>query len=278
MIWAYPPEVHEFVREWCKHLRDADLARECNERFGTDFTASSMKAFRGNHGYRSGLGHGLTSEEYEARHYPEGMLAYIREHSWGVPSKEMAEQVNAKFGTSFTATAMKQFRQRHGIKSGLTGWFRKGREPGNKGKRLEEYINDPERVEDIREKIAKTQFKPGHHPKNKLPVGTIVKNTDGYLLRKKSMQGTQWERWEMLHRAIWEEQNGPIPKGMMLTFLDGDRTNCSIENLELITQRENSLLLRRGFRSGDAELTKAGILAVRLEIAAKEKEKERAKK
>ena len=268
MIWKYPEEVHEFVKEWCKHLRDADLARECNERFGTAFTASGMKSFRGNHGYRSGMGNGLTSEEYEARHYPPGMLAYIREHSWGVSSKEMAERVNERFGTHFTATAMKQFRQRHGIKSGLTGWFRKGRAPGNKGKRMEEFTS-PEAIA----RSAKTRFKPGNHPKNELPVGTIVKNTDGYLLRKKSMQGTQWERWEMLHRAIWEEKNGPVPKGMMLTFLDGDRENCSIDNLELITQRENSLLLRRGYRSGDAKLTKAGILAVRLEIAAKEREK-----
>lgn len=272
MIWAYPPEVHEFVREWCRHLRDEDLARECNERFGTDFTAKKMRAFRHNHQYRNGMS-GLSSEEYAERHYPEGMLEYIRKHSWGVPSKEMAEDVNAKFGTEFTETGMKQFRQRHGIKSGLTGWFRKGREPGNKGKRMEEFAS-PEAIA----RSAKTRFKPGHRPKNELPVGSIVENSDGYLLRKKSMVGSQWERWEMLHRAIWEEQNGPIPKGMVLIFLDGDRTNCNIENLEIVTQRENCLLQRRGFRTRSPELTRAGLAAIRLEIAAKEKEKERAKK
>lgn len=273
MKWKYPQEVHDFVREWCKHLRDADLARECNERFGTEFTKESMRAFRGNHGYRNGMGHGRSKEEYMKASYPEGLYEYVRDNSWGVPSKEMAEQVNERFGTHFTPSGLKQFRQRHGIKSGLTGWFREGREPGNKGKRMEEYAS-PEAIA----KSAKTRFKPGHRPANELQVGDIRQTRDGYLLRKKSMEGSQWERWEVLHRAVWEEHNGPISEGMMVTFLDGDKTNCSIENLVLISKRENQMLLKRGYRTGDPELTRAGIAAIRLELKAKDRKKERAEK
>ena len=65
---------------------------------------------------------------------------------------------------------------------------------------------------------------------------------------------------------------------MMIIFLDGNKTNCSIENLEAITKREHQMFLKRGYRTGDPELTKAGIAAIRLEIRAKDREKERAEK
>lgn len=272
-VYRYPDEIEPFVREHSKVLRDADLAELVNETFGTSFTKDSMKAYRGNHKIHNGLGHGLTSEEYEARHYPRGMLAYIRDNSWNVSSKDMAERVNEKFGTSFTATAMKQFRQRHGIKSGLTGWFRKGHPPGNKGKRMEEFAS-PEAIA----RSAKTRFKPGHRPKNELPVGTVRKTKDGYLIRKISMTGTQWERWEFIHRRVWEDHNGPIPDGMYITFKDGDKENCSIENLMLITMAENQAMMRKGLRCEDPDITEAGLAMVRLENAVKDREKKEREK
>ena len=138
-IYRYPPEVHEFVKEWAPKLRDRELAEACNEKLGTSFTASSMKAFRGNHEYKNGMKRYYTKEEYwkHQTHYPQGMYEFIRDNSWGVSSAEMARMVEEKFGVHFTPTNMKQFRQRHKIRSGLTGWFQKNHPPGNKGKKLE---------------------------------------------------------------------------------------------------------------------------------------------
>lgn len=265
MIWSYPPEVHEFVKEWAPKLRDPELAEACNEALGTEFTASKMKTFRGNHGYRSGRKQ-WTKEEYwrYQNRYPKGMYEFIRDNSWGVSSKDMAEMVNEKFGTSFSPTMMKQFRQRHGIKSGVKGWFQKGHAPGNKGKHLEDYITDPERLEDVRRRISPTQFKKGQRPANEMPVGTVVVNSNGYKLRKKQMEGTLWERWEFLHRAVWEEHNGPIPEGMAITFKDSDRTNCDIDNLMLVTKGENAALTRLGWRFDDPDLTTAALGVIRL--------------
>ena len=134
-VYKYPQEVHDFVKKWSPKLRDQELAKACNEELRTSFTAQSMKAFRGNHGYRNGKKQWTKEEywKYQTR-YPQGMYEFVRDHSWGVSSKEMAEMVNKKFGTNFTPTMMKQFRQRHGIKSGLTGWYQKEHTPGNKGK------------------------------------------------------------------------------------------------------------------------------------------------
>ena len=273
-IYAYPQEIHEFVKKWSSVYRDEMLAQECNRIYGTSFTARSMKSFRGNHGYRNGKKQ-WTREEYwmYQTRYPKGMYEFIRDNSWGVSSKDMAEMVNQKFGTNFTQTGMKQFRARHGIRSGLDGWYQKGNPPGNKGKHLEDYIRDPERVADIKRRIAPTQFKKGERPRNELPVGSIVISSDGYKLRKKQMEGTQWERWELLHRAVWEEHNGPVPEGMVVSFRDSNKLNCDISNLVLMTRTESRVLSRRKLRSEDPELTDAGLAVVRLRLAAVERRK-----
>lgn len=278
MIWKYPQEVHDLVREWAPKLRDRELAALVNDRLGTQFTEKRMKSFRGNHGYRNGKKQ-WTGEEYwkYQTRYPQGMYEYIRDNSWGVSSKEMAERVNEKFGTNWTQTGMKQFRQRHGIKSGVTGWYQKGHPPGNKGKKLEEYVGE-ERAAEIKKRIAATQFKKGERPFNELPVGAVVVNSDGYKLRKKQMTGTLWERWEFLHRAVWEEHNGPIPEGMMVTFKDSDRMNCDIENLMLVTKGQSVVMTRKGYRSGDPDITEAGAILAKLEIEIGKKKKAKRKK
>lgn len=262
---SYSPEVHEYVKKWAPKLRDDDLAEACNKELGTHFTKGSMKAFRGNYGYRNGRKQ-WTKEEYwkYQKRYPQGMYEYVRDNSWGVSSKDMAEMVNEKFGTSFTQNMMKYFRQRHGIKSGVTGWYQKGHPPGTKGKTLEEICKgDPEKLA----KVHDTWFKKGNRPPNEMPVGSITVTNDGYLLRKKQMSGTQWERWEFLHRAVWEEHNGPIPDGMLVAFKDNDKLNCDISNLMLISMGENIALTRCGYRFEDPDLTEAALGLIKLKKA-----------
>lgn len=276
MIYRYPPEVHDFVKANAPKMRDSMLAEECNKALGTHFTPSSMKAFRGNHGYRNGKKQWTKEEywKYQTR-YPQGVYEFVRDNSWGVSSKDMAEMVNKKFGTSFTATMMKQFRQRHGIKSGVTGWYQKGHAPGTKGKTIEEICkHDPEKLA----KVRATQFKKGDRPLNEKPVGTIVTNSEGYKLRKKQMEGSQWDRWEFLHRAVWEEHNGPVPEGMIVTFKDGNRQNCSIDNLMLVSRGEMAVMAKRGLRFEDPDLTEAAVNTVRLMIEANKRKRHRKEK
>lgn len=269
-VYRYPPEVHEFVKKWAPKLRDEDLAEACNRELGTHFTAAKMKSFRANHGYRN-YKKQWTSEEYwkYQKRYPQGMYEFIRDNSWNVSSKDMAKMVKERFGVDFTQSGMKQFRQRHGIKSGVTGWFQKGNPPGTKGKTLEEICGyNPEKIA----RVKATWFKKTHSPSNLLPVGSVTVNKDGYLIRKKAMEGVQWERWEFLHRAVWEEHNGPIPDGMAIIFKDGDRQNCDISNLMMVTKRENAALNK--YRSEHPEITEMAAALVKLKLAAADKRKQ----
>lgn len=42
------------------------------------------------------------------------------------------------------------------------------------------------------------------------------------------------------HRIIWELFNGPIPEGMLIDHIDGNKANNKIENLRLATRQQNN--------------------------------------
>lgn len=98
-IYAYPPEVYDFVKEHASKMRDRELAEACNAALGTEFTTSKMKSYRMNHHIRNYQKHHLTREEYwkYQKRWPQGMYEYIRDNSWNVSSAEMAERVNKLF-------------------------------------------------------------------------------------------------------------------------------------------------------------------------------------
>ncbi len=187
------------------------------------------------------------------------MDAFILEHHKGTGHQAMADLVNAKFGTSFTKGQMKNYYNRNKLNSGLTGRFEKGHEPWTKGKKWADYMS-----EEAQERSRKTCYDHAHIPENALPVGSIRMTKDGYLIKKVQERGYQWERWQLLHRLIWEEHNGPIPKGQVLTFKNGDKTDCRLENLALITQEENKSLNKKHLRSQNPEITEAAISLGRL--------------
>lgn len=84
-----------------------------------------------------------------------------------------------------------------------------------------------------------TEFKKGHKPANTKYNGCIT-------IRRNKKQGINYtyiriaeSKWRQLHQVIWEKANGKIPKGMILVFKDGDTSNCSLQNLLLVTRKEH---------------------------------------
>lgn len=111
-------------------------------------------------------------------------------------------------------------------------YFSKGHIPSNKGKRGLPSVG----------RMKETQFKKGHKPLNTLNDGVITirhLKSKGRIGRKAYRWIRIDRKWVELHRKIWQDAHGPVPKGMCVAFRDGDSLNCSIENLELISRREN---------------------------------------
>ena len=88
-------------------------------------------------------------------------------------------------------------------------------------------------------RAEQTKWKPGHKPHNYNPIGTIRVNKDGYLQRKITSTGHSNIDWVCVHHLLWKEQHGDIPKGHVLIFKNGDKTDLNPDNLELITMAEN---------------------------------------
>ena len=100
----------------------------------------------------------------------------------------------------------------------------------------------------------RTQFKPGRRPeeaRNYQPIGTLRICKDGILQRKITDDPALYprRRWVAVHRLVWEEVNGPMPKGFIVVFKPGmastDPAEITIDRVELITRAE---LMRRNTR------------------------------
>lgn len=83
-----------------------------------------------------------------------------------------------------------------------------------------------------------TQFKPGQIPHTWKPIGSERISEEGYLQRKVADTGYPPCDWVGVHIIIWIQHNGPVPKGCVVVFKDGNKTNIDIDNLELLTRAQ----------------------------------------
>lgn len=207
-----------------------------------------------------------------SRRFTDEMRSFILEHSEGVNSPDLTKMFNERFSTNFSLKQVTSIRYRIGAKSGLDHGFKKGvpnsgqrfqfkkgHVPANKGKTW----SDLNISEETRKRMLSTCYKKGNIPKTWKPVGMETLRGDGCIWRKIA----EPNKWRPLHILIWEEANGPVPEGMCLTFLDGDRSHVTLDNLMLISRRENRIFNRpcAKERTGDAQLTKANIALRRID-------------
>lgn len=130
------------------------------------------------------------------------------------------------------------------LKRHLNSTFQKGIVPANKGKKLEEFMS----LETI-EKFKRNQFKKGHIPHNEKFDGHERIDNGGYVWMRISRG-----KYVLKHRHVWESVHGKIQEGYVISFIDENKTNCAIENLEMISMADN---LRRNYHQFPPEIKKA---------------------
>ena len=119
-----------------------------------------------------------------------------------------------------------------GTKSNQATQFKPGHIPKNKGVKM---------PAEMYEMVKPTMFKKGNKPHNTKPVGTINVRAD------KSGRVYQYikikdSHWELLHRYVWTQENGEIPRGYVINFIDGNFMNCELSNLRLKTRGEMAVM------------------------------------
>lgn len=254
-VRKYPKEVAEYLKAHSSEYSIKDMAQRANGLFGTEFTTAKMRSYYKNHGLHALPRKGRKRPERRIT-TPE-MDEFILAHFAGTGYQEMATLLNKEFGTDFTKEQIKGYYSRNRLNSGLTGRFEKGHIPVNKGKRRDEFMS-PE----AQEKCRKTQFKKGHIPHNGgLPVGTIRLRHDH--MNRPGSKPYYWEKiaqpntWRLKHQLVWEEHNGPVPDGCIITFANGDTLDYRLENLVLTTKAQNAVRNHLGLKSFDKESAEA---------------------
>lgn len=236
------------IIEFCQQMSDRFVPlkqqiEQIKQKFGTEMTYSQMLSFRKRNHIRT------------PQYWTDSMVEFVRVHAplieWSF--KRIADELRVRFNRpDMTDRKIKCCVSNNHIHTGKTSYFQKGHIPTNKGKKMSE---------EARQKMARTWFSKNHRPHNELPVGTQILCKDGFLIQKVSddLHIPRTLRWKPVHHLVWEQVNGPVPPGHIVIFLDGNRQNFSIDNLQLISRKTNAGLNQWGLRFDDAELTKTGI-------------------
>lgn len=183
---------------------------------------------------------------------------FVRQEAFGKTTEELTLLLNQKFGTSFSEKQIRSWKTRHRVSSFLSGRFEPGHPSWNKGKKMSD---------STRAKVKRTWFPKGNRPKNALPVNTEVVTTDGFIKVKIAEPNV----WKLKHHIVWEQAYGERPKGYGIRFKDGNRLNCDLDNLILLSNRERAII-NKHFGEFTGELTLTGIALGKLKSIVSKKQ------
>lgn len=214
---------------------------EIAEHLGKTACATKTKAL--NIGLRTGRNKFWSGEEneYLRKYYPTTFMKDMCEY---LGRSEKSIYMQAKLlGIKKDKDVLHKWHKDNVPKSFLENRYKKGDIPHNKGVPM---------GEEKYEKCKGTMFKKGQTPKNTHPDGdgaiTFRRNKDWHCYNVRISKG----KWIPLHRYVWQEVNGAIPKGFIVTFKNGDYHDCRIENLELMSRADN--MRRNSFRNYPPEV------------------------
>ena len=165
----------------------------------------------------------MTKHTKPRQKWNDAQEAIVRKHYANATPQEMSALLDNVFDArqiSHKAKKMgirksKAYKRKYGLDD--NGRMKKGRNTWNKGMRGE------------------TQFKKGIIPHNYKPVGSTRITKDGYTEIKIADPRT----WELMHREVWKQHHGEYPPaGTAIVFIDGNKQNCEISNLQLLTRKE----------------------------------------
>lgn len=191
------------------------------------------------------------------KRYPDEVAEYISAHVEGMTTKQLTSDLNNifahKYNLNFTEAKIKSYKTNHGLKSKTKGGMPKGFSKVY-----------PDGMEDFVRSIAngKTTKELTEAVNEKYGAGTITaKKMRAYKKNHNIVSGIDCKF-----------QPGHIPDGKMVSFLDGNKDNCSIENLFLTDNATNLEMNRQKLRFKNPELTAVGEKVARLNIAIRNKE------
>jgi hypothetical protein len=159
-------------------------------------------------------------------------LALRLDHAYSSTSTR-ARLLGVRKSSDFMAAMLRECGMQ-ALQSGAATRFQRGIVPVNKGLRRPGYSIG-------RGRMRETQFTKGHVSLNTMPLWSF-RWVDGYIMLKTGAKhAPPNDGWEYVHKLIWEQANGPLPKWTeaRLWWKDGDHANNSLSNLKLVIGRDH---------------------------------------
>lgn len=231
----YSEEMIEWLLRHHNKTKLDDLVTKFNSKFNTDFTKSAIwhkiDRSRGAEYQRN--------KEYVPRvKWTKDLENFIEQNYEDYKYKDLSKLMNKKFGIKTTALSVEHKVYRLGLKK-------------NKEARMKTFNYDA---------VIKTGFKKGRIPETKKKLGYERVAPDGYVWVKIS----EPDVFKQKHKVVWEKANGKIPEDHCIIFLDGDKQNCHLDNLKLISRADLAVLNFQMPPKTDADLTKTSLVLVKL--------------
>jgi hypothetical protein len=249
-VYKYSPKEIAWLEKNIAGRGFAELTELFNRRFGLAQSGQSIRYAASSRG----MSHGL----HLLHCYTPAQIRFLEKNVPGRSFEEAAKLFNKHFGLRLPCSKIRAAAKNRGITNGRDGRFRPGQVSHNKGKKGW----CPPGSE-------KGWFRAGQMPHNWQPVGTEIVDEEGYVKVKTRNPKT----WKFKHRLIWEKARGKIPRGHMVTFADGNRQNFAMDNLILVSLRENAVMNRYGLRSAHGELTKTGMAVADIKLLIAERKR-----
>ena len=241
---AYTLEMHELIVEYAETRTNEQIAEMLLERFGILKNKEQIRYYKKKHGLKS-INGGVSTIPAEIR-------KFIYENHEGNGYQAMADLIREKFGVEYTAQRIRSYYRNHKLKCGVDTKFQKGVRVSNG---CEKGIWFPG--------CEKHWFKKGQKPASWVPVGTERIRKNGYIWVKIAEPKT----WRMKQLVVWEAANGPVPEGHRLLFRDGNKLNCDLSNLMLLTDKARAVLNKSGLANVGEEYIDTAIKLAEMTMA-----------
>jgi len=247
MGYKYRDKHIAFLRKNIPGRSYAEVTKLFNKRFRLSVTIGSISYLLHEHGLCNYDSHRYTPEE----------IRFLKKNVKGRSSEELTKLFNKHFKLKLTVGRIRAATHNRRLRNGRDTRIKPGNIPPNKGKKGVYYDG-----------CQVSWFKKGQKPINTMPIGSERVTVDGYTEVKFSdKSGNPSKRWKGKHTIIWEKKHGPVPKGYVVIFLDGNKQNFKLSNLQMISRAELAVMNHNGLFSNNKDMTKAGYALAAVKVA-----------
>lgn len=261
--FSYSQRHLDFLRREYPKRSVEGLTTAFNGEFGLNKTPRQIYATLKNHKIRCGRPRGLLNIGRNSL-CNEQQDAYLREHYQNMTLPELTPAFNQTFGTNYSKQQLRSYLKNHKITCQRTGKFEPGNVPPPSA-----HPTGPN----------KTSFKKGHKPHNTRELGAERIDSDGYIWIKVDEPDPHFNRptrFKHKHVHIWEQAYGAVPEGMVVRFKTADRSNVTLDNLELINRTEHAILNKNQYHQLPPEIQPSVRLIAKLQAKAHERKEDAA--